>query len=106
MAIALEYQTVYCPTHVRTQSLRWHVVAAVFLMLALASKIWVKLEITDLSYALSAEKTRAMGLDMERRELELQRSVLLREDRLARLAQERLQLTLPARGQVMKLRIE
>lgn len=106
MAIALDYQTVYCANHARSRSLRWHAIAALLLVCSLATKIWVKLEITDLGYQLSSEKSRSMALDMERRELELQRSVLLREDRLTASAAERLRFSVPQKAQILRLGAE
>jgi hypothetical protein len=48
----------------------------------------MKLEATDLGYQLARERSRMVELDMERRELELQRSILLRPDSLSAAARK------------------
>jgi hypothetical protein len=52
----------------------------------------MKLEATDLGYQLARERSKTVELDMERRELELQRSVLLRPDSLSKSARQMSQL--------------
>jgi hypothetical protein len=56
------------------------------LLALLGVKVWAKLEATDLGYSLARERQKTVALDMERRELELQRSVLMRPDSLSRSA--------------------
>jgi len=54
----------------------------------------MKLEATDYGYQIARERQRTVSLDMERRELELQVSVLLRPDSLAKAAHEKVGLEL------------
>lgn len=82
MAVCLQYQSVYVKREAAVVSLRVQVVAAVALLVVLGARVWVKLEATDVGYQLARERARTVELDMERRELELQRSVLLRPDSL------------------------
>lgn len=92
MAVCLEYQAIHSRRNEALTSLRLQVCTALLLLCALVAKVWVKLEATDLGYELAREKHRAVELDMERRELELQVSLLVRPDSLSRLADERLGL--------------
>jgi hypothetical protein len=62
------------------------------LLIVLAARVWVKLEATDVGYQLARERNKTIELDMQRRELELQRSVLLRPDSLKASAQKMGQL--------------
>ncbi len=66
--------------------------AALLLLLALSFKIWIGIRITSLGYELAEENGRAVAYDMERRDYELQRSILLRPDNLERRAREALGL--------------
>lgn len=92
MAICLEYQAVYADRRSVKVSLRSQILAAMVLLAALGTKVWLKLEITDLGYQIAQEREQTVTLDMERRELELQHSVLMRPDRLAGSAKVRLGL--------------
>jgi cell division protein FtsL len=92
MAVCLEYQSVYCRRDKIVISVRMQVIAGVLLLLALVGKVWIKIETTDLGYQLSREREVKNSLEMEKREYELQRSVLLRTDNLTRIAQRKLGL--------------
>ncbi|MBX7138609.1 MAG: hypothetical protein K1X83_11565 [Oligoflexia bacterium] len=92
MAICLDYQSVYCDRTRSTASLKFQIFAASMLLFALALKVWVKIERTDLGYDLAREKERTVQLDMKRRELELQLSVLTRPDTLTKEASKQLGL--------------
>lgn len=92
MAVCLDYQSVIPRRAEVAVSYRMHICAAVALLLALSVRIWVKLEITDLGYNLAQAQQQAVRLDMERRELELQRAILFRPAALALAAQTRLGL--------------
>lgn len=93
MAIALDYQTVYSrrrkkllvPVHTQ-------IAAAVLLLLALAVKVWIKIECTEIGYQIAKERQDTVSLDMERRELELHRSVLLKPDNLIMRSKKKLGL--------------
>lgn len=91
MAVCLEYQAVYYKRR-EAVSFRLQVVATVLLLAALAVKVWIKIESTDLGYQVARERQKTVALDMERRELELQVSVLSRADSLRSMAQKRLGL--------------
>lgn len=93
MAVCLDYQSVYCNRRDTRVSVRRQIYAVVTLLVVLAVKVWVQVETTELGYALATERQRTVEYDMERRDLELQLSVLYRPDTLAALAQERLGLT-------------
>ena len=103
MAICLEYQQVYVERARARHSWRWHCVGAGCLLVALCAKVWVKLESTQLGYTLAQEQARTVELDMQRRELALQYSVMSRPDRLAREAHARLGLRAFDPGQVRKI---
>jgi hypothetical protein len=83
MAVCLQYQSVYVRRDAVAGSLRIQIATAIALLLVLGARVWVKLEATDVGYQLARERSRTVELDMQRRELELQRSVLLRPDSLA-----------------------
>jgi hypothetical protein len=78
-------------------------VGAVVLLALLGVKVWAKLEATDLGYSLARERQKTVTLDMERRELELQRSVLMRPDSLSRAAREKVGLDENSLGQTLKI---
>jgi hypothetical protein len=67
-------------------------VVCVAVLGVLTVRVWSKLEATDLRYQLARERQRTVSLDMERRELELQRSLLVRPDSLAHAARQKLGL--------------
>lgn len=92
MAVCLDYQSVYFKRDAVRISFRTKMLCALALLLALAFKIWVKIESTDLGYQLARERGRSVELDQRRRELELELSVVLRPDNLARRAQKELGL--------------
>ncbi len=92
MAVCLEYQSVYCRRDRIVISVRMQIAAAVLLLCALVGKVWIKIETTDLGYQLAKERELKVVLDMELREYELQRSVLLRTDNLTRVAHDKLGL--------------
>lgn len=101
MALCLEYQRVASATRSEGLPLRVQISVVVLLALALAAKIWVKHECTDLGYRLADEKERTVALDLQRRELELQRSVLTRRESLERAANQRLKMSVPHPQQVI-----
>ena len=92
MAVCLDYQTIYYRRQPAFISVRWQILACLLLLTALAGKVWIRIESTDYGYRLAKERQRTVALDMERRELELQLSVLLRPDNLAAQAKKRLGL--------------
>lgn len=82
MAIALDYQTVYYRKKRKVVPISWNIAAAVLLFVALAIKVWIKIECTEYGYKLARMRKETVSLDMERRELELHYSVLLKPDNL------------------------
>lgn len=88
MAVCLQYQSVYVKREAAVVSLRVQIFTAVALLLVLGARVWVKLESTDVGYQLARERSKTIELDMQRRELELQRSVLLRPDSLTAAARQ------------------
>ena len=88
MAVCLEYQSVYASRRESAVSLKFHVFAALLLLAALVTRVTLKIQATQVGYAIAHERARTVELDMERRELELERSVLLRPDSLIRAARK------------------
>ena len=103
MAVCLNYQEVYVRRSSAIVSSRLHLLAALFLLVSLAAKVWIKLESTDLGYQLARERQKTVELDMQRRELELQLSVLMRPDNLSRAAREKVGLVDSAPHQIIRL---
>jgi hypothetical protein len=103
MAVCLQYQSVYVRRSSAAVSKRVQLVVAGALLSVLALRVWVKLEVTDIGYHLAHERQRTVILDMERRELELQLSVLKRPDTLVRIAHEKLGLVEHQPAQTLKI---
>jgi hypothetical protein len=78
-------------------------VGAVVLLALLGVRVWAKLEATDLGYSLARERQKTVALDMERRELELQRSVLMRPDSLSKAARDKVGLAEHSLEQTLKV---
>jgi hypothetical protein len=93
MAVCLQYQSVYVKRESTAVSAKLQIVAAVALLGVLAVRVGSKLEATDLGYQLARERQLTVSLDMEKRELDLQRSILVRPDSLSKAARERVGLT-------------
>ena len=83
MAICLDYQAVYTDKRQTQGSLQLHLLAALVLVAALGWRVWLKIELTDVGYKLAKERQRSVELDMRRREVLLELSVLKRPDTLA-----------------------
>ena len=92
MAVCLNSQSVYLRKRTSVGSTRWQLLAAALLLAILSAKVWMKLESTDLGYQLASERQKTVDLDMERRELDLQLSVLMRPDNLERSAKSKAKL--------------
>ncbi len=88
MAVCLQYQSVYVRREAKAVSAKVQVLAGIAILAVFGARVWAKLEATDLGYQLGQARQLTVDLDMERRELELQRSVLLRPDSLARSGRE------------------
>lgn len=81
-AVCLNYQSVYCSKQESVNSFSAIIAAAIILFLALCMKIWLSITLKSLGYQLAEERDKTIALDMQRREYELQLSVLLRPDNL------------------------
>jgi hypothetical protein len=103
MAVCLQYQSVYVRRESARVSGKIQLFGAVVLLALLGIKVWAKLEATDLGYSLARERQRTVALDMERRELELQRSVLLRPDSLSKSARDKVGLSEHSLEQTLKV---
>jgi len=86
MAICLEYQSVYSSRKESSVSLKFHLIASFLLLAALVMRVTVKIQSTRTGYDLARAQRESVDLDMERRELELRRSILLRSDNLEKAA--------------------
>jgi hypothetical protein len=86
MAVCLEYQSVYRSRKRSAHSLRFPLIAAFLLIIALSCRITLKLQATEFGYQLAYERKRALELNMQHRELLLERSILLRPDNLSKKA--------------------
>ena len=93
MAICIDYHLIQSarPTTV-TISVRVQLFAALLMLAALTTKVWITMQCTGRGYELARQRSEMVALDMERRELELKLSVLLRPDTLAAEASRRLGL--------------
>ena len=77
--------------------------AAIVLVCGLAH-VWVRLQVTELGYGLSAARDLVERLEQEQRELEAELSMLTAPQRLAEEAGRRLRMREPKPGQVVVLR--
>ena len=91
-ALCLDYQSVYCQKQEKVSTWSLTLAASLLLLLALSFKIWIGIAGTSLGYELAEERERTVAYDMERRDCELQLSILLRPDNLTRRAREQLGL--------------
>ncbi len=105
MAICLDYQRVYYRKRRLAVSNRTRILAVALLLFALVSKVWIKIETTSIGYDLAEARKVALALDMERRELELKRSLLLRPDNLSVRAERELNLHALQLSQVKRISI-
>lgn len=103
MAVCLEYQQVYFDKKHLRVSTRVQILAALLLLSALAGKVWLKINTTEIGYRLAAERQKTIELDMKRRELELQLAVLKRPDMLSQAAKQRLGLAAVSPQQARRL---
>jgi cell division protein FtsL len=87
---------------------RWLVRRTILLGLVLVgfcmAQVWVRLQVTDLGYQLSAARQMQQRLEQQRRELEVELAMLRDRSHLGELAQKRLGLREPDKGQVVELR--
>ena len=81
------------------------VLALFVLLIALCLvHVWLRLQVTRLGYQLSEGQQMTTRLEDERRQLEVELAMLKDHNRLRELAQRRLGMVEPAKGQVLELR--
>jgi len=87
---------------------RWLVrrtLALGLVLVALAmAMVWVRLQVTEIGYQLSAARQMHERLEQQRRELEIELATLRDRTHLAELAAKRLGMRDPDKGQVVELR--
>ena len=87
---------------------RWLVrrtLALGLVLVALAmGMVWVRLQVTEIGYQLSAARQMQERLEQQRRELEVELAMLRDRAHLAELATKRLGMRDPDKGQVVELR--
>ena len=92
MAVALDFQPVYIQQPTFVSKWMTSIIACSLLLAVLCAKVWIKLDNIQLGYEIAQERDLTVTLDMERRDLELQKSILLRPDMLRERAKHELQL--------------
>lgn len=105
MAVCLDYQSVYSDRRERVSSVKVQLAAAVLLLVILSGRVWIKIATTDVGYELAKARESAVQLDMEHRDLNLQRSILFRSDQLTQMAKERLGMQPFDVRQVTRIRV-
>jgi cell division protein FtsB len=75
----------------------------VLLTLCIA-RVWLRLQVVDIGYQLSAARQMEQRLEQQRRELEVELAMLRDRTHLTELATKRLGMCEPAKGQVVELR--
>ncbi len=87
---------------------RWLVRRTILLGLVLVglcmAQVWVRLQVTDVGYQLSAARQMQQRLEQQHRELDVELAMLRDRSHLAQLAAKRLGLREPDKGQVIELR--
>jgi cell division protein FtsL len=87
---------------------RWLVRRTIALGLVLVGlcmvQVWLRLQVVDVGYELSAARQMQERLEQQRRELEVELAMLLDRAHLAELATKRLGMREPEKGQVVERR--
>jgi cell division protein FtsL len=87
---------------------RWLVRRTIALGLVLVGlcmvQVWLRLQVTDVGYQLSAARQMQERLEQQRRELEVELTMLSDRAHVAQLAAKRLGMREPEKGQVVELR--
>ena len=87
---------------------RWLVRRTITLGLVLVGlcmvQVWLRLQVTEIGYQLSAARQMQQRLEQQRRELEVELAMLRDRSHLGELATKRLGLREPDKGQVVELR--
>lgn len=88
----------------RSAAVRRVVLLVSVLVLLCLVKVWVRLQVVNVGYELSAARQMQQRLEHERQELEVELATLRDPRRLQEIARRRLGLTEPRPGQVQELR--
>jgi cell division protein FtsL len=88
---------------VRGYLVRRALVAGTLLVALCLVQVWLRLQVMNLGYELSAARQMQLRLTHEQRELEVELATLRSPRRIAEIARERLGMTEPRRGQVIVL---
>jgi len=88
---------------VRGYLVRRMLLAGALLVALCLLQVWVRLQVMDLGYELSAARQMQLRLTHERRELEVELATLRSPGRIAEFARERLGMEEPRGGQVIML---
>jgi Cell division protein FtsL len=99
MAVCLEYQTIYLNREERKASVKWQITAALFLIIALVTKLTVRHQLTQAKYELGHEIEVTTRLERQKAALTVDYSVLSRPDRLRSSAERVLHLSVPLPSQ-------
>ena len=92
MSVCLNYQSVYCDRYSSASSTRFRVGALLILLAVLAMKVMIKVQETDIGYALSQARQVHSQLVLDKQELQLQLSVVTRPDLIRLQASQKLGL--------------
>jgi cell division protein FtsL len=98
------YQEIYLDRLVAVRPWSCTVILSFVLFAVLVFKVWVHMQARDLGYELAEARAISRDLDMQRREFELQRSVLVRPDYLASAAQNQLGMAALTSDRVRRVR--
>jgi cell division protein FtsL len=80
-----------------------HGIALLCLALVALLYVWLRLQVVNLGYALSATTKLQQRLEQEQRELRLEHATLTSPERIEAMARQRLGLRPPEKGQVIVL---
>jgi cell division protein FtsL len=89
---------------IRSSAVRRLFVLGFVLVLLCLVKVWVRLQVVNVGYELSAARQMQQRLEHERQELEVEFATLRDPRRIEEIARRRLGLTEPRPGQVQELR--
>lgn len=81
----------------------WLGLLAIFLVTLVWVHVWLRLQVVHMGYVLSTTSKLQGRLEQENRELKIELATMTSPERLETIARRRLQLTQPAKGQVIIL---
>lgn len=103
MAISLDYQLVSYRRKPIRVPLKLTLTFGIILFVASSARVAISIASTDIGYKMAQQREKTVALDMQRRELELERSVLLKHDILSARARTQLALETLKPSQARKL---